>query len=89
MRFLKAMDRERKVLIAEIALVKGLMPLLMKARNGGRWSEQDKRELLGHVKRLSRLSRYIPAIVLPGGFALLLLAWWLDQRRSRRAPPPD
>jgi hypothetical protein len=89
MRFLKIFDLERKALIAELAAVKGLMPLLMKVRNGGSWSEQDKRELLVHFKRLSRISRYIPAIVLPGGFALLLLAWGLDQRRSRRAPPSD
>jgi hypothetical protein len=88
MRFLEAMDRERKALIAEMVLVKGLMPLLMKARNGGSWSEQDKGELVGHFRRLSRMSPYLAAVLLPGGFALLpLLTWWVDRRRLRRTPP--
>jgi hypothetical protein len=61
------------------------MPLLMKSRNGERWTEQDKGELVAHFKRLSRMSPYIALIVIPGGLALLpLVAWWLDKRRARR-----
>jgi hypothetical protein len=84
------MQREKRFLIEELVRVQGLMRLLMKRRNGGRWTEQDKSELKGHFRRLSRISPYIAVVVLPGGFALLpLLAWWLDQRRVRRPAPPE
>lgn len=83
------MERERKFLLGELTHVQGLLPLLMKVRNGERWSVQDRSELTEHFRRLSRMSPYIAAVVLPGGFALLaLLAWWLDQRGVRRGPPP-
>jgi hypothetical protein len=88
-RFLEILGREKKSLIQELVQVQGLMPLMMKKRNGGRWTQQDKGELVAHFKRLSRISRYVAVAALPGGLALLpLLAWWLDQRRARRAPPP-
>lgn len=88
-RFLEIVGREKKSLIFELGQVKGLMPLIMKKRNGKRWTQQDKRELVTHFKRLSRISRYVAVAALPGGLALLpVLAWWLDQRRGRRTPPP-
>jgi hypothetical protein len=86
--FIELVDRERKYMIAEIAQVRGLMPLLMKQRNKGRWTAQEKRELKGYLVKLSQASPYIAVIVLPGGFAVLpVLAWWLDRRRGRRAGP--
>lgn len=88
-RFYELMDREKKFLVTELIQVKGLMPLLMKPRNKQRWSAQDRRELMNHLKRLSRMSPYIAVVVLPGGFAMLpLLAWWLDRRRGRRPGGP-
>jgi len=84
-RFYDMVDRERKYMLLEISQVKGLMPLLMKPRNRQQWSASDKRELMLHLKRLSRVSPYIAVIVLPGGFAMLpALAWWLDRRRGQR-----
>jgi hypothetical protein len=84
-RFFDVMDRERRHMLSELGQVKGLMPLLMKPRNKQQWSPQDKRELQGHLRQLSRMSPYIAVIVLPGGFAMLpVLAWWLDRRRGRR-----
>lgn len=78
-------ERERKALLAEMVQVKGLMPLLMKPRNKMHWSDEDKAELRGHLRRLSHLSPYLVVIVMPGGFAMLpVLAWWLDRRRQRR-----
>jgi len=89
-RFLEIMEREKNSLLFELVQVKGLMPLIMKKRNGERWTQQDKGELVAHFKRISRISRYVAVIVLPGGLALLpVLAWWLDQRRVRRSPPPE
>jgi hypothetical protein len=88
-KFFSTMDRERKYLQGELAKVQGLMPLLMKPRNKMRWSEEDRAELHGHLRRLSDLSPYIAVFVLPGGLAMLpALAWWLDRRRGRRLPQP-
>jgi hypothetical protein len=82
--FLVLIDREKKYLVVELSKVKGLMPLLMKPRNKQRWSEEDKRELAGHLRRLRSVSPYIAVLVLPGGLAMLpILAWWLDRRRGR------
>ncbi|HMH17969.1 MAG TPA: hypothetical protein VK572_07445 [Burkholderiales bacterium] len=84
-RFLGIVHREKKFLGEELARTQRLMPLLMKPRNGGRWTPEEKRELIDQLKRLSGMGPYIALLVLPGGFALLpLLAWWLDRRRDRR-----
>lgn len=81
-------ERERKFMITELSQVKGLMPLLMKPRNKQKWTAQDKAELRAQLKRLSNLSPYLVALVMPGGFAVLpALAWWLDRRRGQRAFP--
>lgn len=79
--------REQKHLVAEIVKVRGLMPLLMKPRNGQRWAPEEKRELAVHLRRLSSISPYLVVIALPGGLLMLpALAWWLDRRRkSNRA----
>lgn len=90
-RFYEVANRERKYLVAELSQVRGLMPLLMKPRNKQKWSQEDRAELIVHMRRLQRMSPYIAVFVLPGGFAMLpVLAWWLDRRRAeqvRPAPP--
>jgi hypothetical protein len=82
--------REKRHLLNEILQVRGLMPLLMKQRNKGRWSAEDRAELHDHLRRLSNLSPYLVVLALPGSFLLLpALAWWLDRRRMRvRLPEP-
>ena len=88
-RFLGVIDREKKHLRDELSRTQEMMPLLMKPRNGERWTREEKRELIGHFRRLSKMSPYIALVVIPGGLALLpLLAWWLDRRRGRRKTPP-
>lgn len=77
--------RERMHLLVEMTLMRGLLPLLMKQRNGYRWDAADRRELKEHLKKLGSLSPYLILFVAPGGiFALPLLAWWLDRRRLKR-----
>lgn len=84
------MERERKFLGEELTRTQKIMPLLMKPRNGERWTPEEKRELVGHLKRLSGMGPYVALLLLPGGFALLpLLSWWLDRRRSKRAKPGE
>jgi hypothetical protein len=75
--------RERRYLVSEFAQVSGLMPLLMKRRNGRIWTPDDRAELGRHLRRLSNLSPYLAVLILPGGLLMLpALAWWLDRRRS-------
>ncbi|MDA8107111.1 MAG: hypothetical protein M0015_00580 [Betaproteobacteria bacterium] len=82
-------ERERRALLAELTQVKGLMPLLMKRRNGQRWTHTELAELRGQLRRLRNLSPYFVALVMPGGLVLLpAFAWWLDRRRRRFAIVP-
>lgn len=86
---LNAQRRERERLVSEILKVKGLMPLLMKQRNGRRWSGAERRELREDLRALSELSPYLFTLALPGSVLLLpFLAWWLDRRRGRRDDEP-
>ena len=84
-RMLEAQNRERLQITAELARVKGLMPLLMRRRNGGNWSLAERHELLEQLHALAHLSPYLVVLVMPGSFlALPVLAWWLDRRRQDR-----
>ena len=77
--------REKAYLLEEMLQVKGLVPLLMKPRNGARWTAEDKALLKDHLRRASKLSHYLVVLLLPGGLLLLpVLSWWLDRRRRKR-----
>lgn len=85
-RVLEAQRRERGVMLAEILKVKGLMPLLMKQRNGQRWSSEERRLLREQMRAVTRLSPYLFTLAVPGSLLILpMLAWWLDRRRGRRS----
>jgi len=87
-----AQHRERQQLLSEFSKIRGLMPLLMKSRNGQRWSPAERDALRGQLRAIAYLSPYLLIMLLPGSFlAVPVLAWWLDRRRrnrSDRAPPP-
>lgn len=88
-RFVDTQKREARHFLAELLAVRGLMPLLMKPRNGSQWTPEEKAELLGQLRRLSRLSPYLLFLLLPGSALLLpIYAWWLDRRRDRRSMSP-
>jgi len=77
--------REAQRVLAELMATRGIMPLLMKARNGGHWTPAEKEELLCHLRRMAHLSPYLIALLMPGSMLLLPgYAWWLDRRRLRR-----
>lgn len=87
-RMLEAQKRERDLLVKEFAQVKGLMPLLMRHRNGGRWTREERQALQEQLLALGHLSPYLVVLVLPGSFMILpVLAWWLDRRRIQRTGP--
>jgi len=71
--------------LVELMATRGLMPLLMKARNGESWTAEERRVLIEHLRRLAHLSPYLIALLLPGSVVLLpIYAWWLDRRRLSR-----
>lgn len=81
-------QREKQRLLAEMQQTRGVVPILMKPRNGQRWSSEDRLLLRDHLGRLSRLSPYLVLVVMPGGFFMLpVFAWWLDRRRTRVRTP--
>ncbi len=83
-----AQRREAKRILTEMLQMRGLMPLLMKPRNGASWTPEERRQLLGQLRRLSRLSPYLLLLILPGSMLILpFYAWWLDRRRQRRVTP--
>jgi len=82
---LSSQRREVQRVLAELMATRGIMPLLMKARNGETWSPAEKEALLAHLRRMAHLSPYLIALLLPGSVLLLpLYAWWLDRRRLKR-----
>jgi hypothetical protein len=89
---MELMARERKYVLGEVMQITGLMPLLMKPRNKQRWTPEDKRQIVDHLRRLSMVSPYLAVMVMPGSFVVLpALAWWLDRRRQnnlRKNLPP-
>lgn len=78
-------SREKDRLRLELEQIKGAVQLLMKQRNGGRWTEQDRQELRTILRSVSSVSPYLLLWVLPGSLLILpFLAWHLDTRRKKR-----
>ena len=78
-------DTQRLFIRNEFSQVRGFIPILMKRRNGGKWSEEDRAMLQRNLRALSNLSPYLIPLIMPGGILMLpLLAWWLDYRRKGR-----
>lgn len=84
-RLVAAQRQQTADFVADVVRMRGLMPLLMKHRNGITWTIDEKAELITQLRILSRLSPYLIFLLLPGS-ALLLpgYAWWLDRRRRPR-----
>ena len=84
--FLAGNSREKRRLRDELVMMKGAWPLLMKQRNGGTWTTDDKARLKSMVRSASSVSPYLFIWAIPGSMLLLpLLAWFLDRQRKQRA----
>lgn len=82
---LSSQRREVRRVLTELMATRGMMPLLMKVRNGEQWTPAEREELLGHLRRMAHLSPYLIVLLLPGSVILLpAYAWWLDRRRLKR-----
>jgi hypothetical protein len=78
-------ENQRLFIRTELSQVRGLIPILMKRRNGGQWSAEERAMLRRDLRALSNLSPYLIPLVMPGGVLMLpILAWWLDYRRKGR-----
>lgn len=79
-------EREKRRIRAEIAQIPGLMALLMKPRNGLKWTKAERLQLRIQLRCLSRLGIYLALAAIPfTSLTLPLVAWWLDRRRQKRA----
>ena len=83
--FMASNSREKRRLRDELVMMKGAWPLLMKQRDGGTWTFDDKERLKTMVRSASSVSPYLFIWALPGSVLLLpFLAWFLDKRRKSR-----
>ncbi len=79
-------SREKTRLRSEMGQIKGALRLLMKQRNGGKWTPQELQELRQMLRSLTSVSPYLLVWVVPGSILILpFLAWHLDTRRKRRS----
>ena len=80
-------QREKIRIRAELGQIRGGIALLMKQRNGGKWTHQERLAVQGIVRSISNVSPYFVVWILPGSVLILpLLAWHLDVRRQHRIP---
>ena len=78
-------ENNRKYIRNELSHARGLIPILMKRRNGEQWSREERALLLRDLRALSNLSPYLIPLLMPGGVLMLpLLAWWMDNRNKKR-----
>ena len=83
--FLASNSREKNRMRTELSKIKGAIPLLMKPRNGSKWTAQDRQELKLMLRAASAVYPYLIIWALPGSILLLpFLAWHLDSRRKNR-----
>lgn len=83
--FLASNSREKNRLHRELSTIKGALPLLMKQRNGEKWTQQERAELVRMLRSASAVSPYLFLMALPGSTLLLpFLAWHLDARRKKK-----
>jgi len=86
---LLSQESHRLYIRKELSQVRGLIPILMKHRNGEQWSVEERTILMRDLRALSNLSPYLIPLIMPGGFLMLpLLAWWIDRRRKGRENTP-
>jgi len=78
-------SREKTRLRTELGQIRGALPLLMKQRNGGAWTPEERQQIKQVLRSLSSVSPYLLVWAVPGSLLILpFLAWHLDTRRKRR-----
>lgn len=83
--FMASNQREKRRFRDELVHMKGAWPLLMKQRNGGTWTPEEKVQLKAMVRSASSVSPYLFIWAVPGSMLMLpFLAWFLDRQRKNR-----
>jgi len=74
----------KEFILKEVSEVKGLMHLLMKHRRlGEHWTREEKREIISHLKKISRTVPALFIFFLPFGSLLLpVLVEAIDSHRA-------
>jgi hypothetical protein len=81
----RIVDRWRQSTYAAFAEGDGVIPVLMKRRNGQAWTIEDRAFLRAKVRALARWTPALFLFLLPGSMLLLpAYAWFLDRRRRIR-----
>ncbi len=84
--FLAGTHREKLRVRDELGRLKGALPLLMKQRNGHKWTLDERKQLRDMLRSASNVSPYLLVWAVPGSMLILpFLAWHLDTRRKQRA----
>jgi hypothetical protein len=79
-------SREKTRLRTELGQIRGALPLLMKQRNGGSWTPEERQQIKQMLRSLTSVSPYLLVWAVPGSLLILpFLAWHLDTRRKRRS----
>ncbi|MBI4632805.1 MAG: hypothetical protein HY742_02795 [Deltaproteobacteria bacterium] len=83
---MELLDRYKETIYNQKADRTNFMSLLMKQRNQkGKWTKEEKKEILTHIKDLSESVPYLIIVNSPFGFLLLpVLASLLDRRKQIR-----
>jgi hypothetical protein len=76
----------KEAILMEVLSISGLMQVLMKIRNKDeKWTREEKKEILKHLKNIAKIIPAVAIFSLPGGaFLLPILAEALDRRKRRR-----
>jgi len=76
----------KEAILMEVLSISGLMQVLMKIRNTDeKWTREEKKEIVGHLKNIAKIVPAVAIFSLPGGaFLLPVLAEALDRRKRRR-----
>ena len=76
----------KEAILMEVLAVQGPVQLLMKTRNTDqKWTREEKREILRHLKNIAKIVPVVALFSLPGGTLLLpILAEVLDRRKTER-----
>jgi len=81
--------RWRAATLANLGHVEGLVGVLMKPRNGGAWTSEDRAFLRAGLRAAAHWVPLLLLFLVPGSLFLLpACAWLLDRRRIRRGGRP-
>jgi hypothetical protein len=79
---LATLRRHGRAISADLARVRRLPSLALRAGTSGRWSEADRREADDIARSLVRVGAWCAILVMPGGFLLLPVVFADDRPRS-------